>query len=133
MSFNTIVAHLFLHSDAQMRIMNELWERTFKKFESGELEQDRVSFLGGILMGRLWVEVTIELMKMRIEFDKKHPNIPRGTVPTVRPLYPGEMGLEYRAVVPTPSQLLPEASMQRYLGMIQQAAIYHSQSKIAAT
>lgn len=112
--------------------MNELWERTFKKFESGELEQDRVSFLGGILVGRLWVEVTIELMKMRIEFDKKHPNLPRGTVPTVRPMYPGEMGMEYRAVVPTPSQLLPEASMQRYLGMLQQAAIYHSQSKMAA-
>jgi hypothetical protein len=125
-------AKFTLDLDAQLRIMNELWERTFKKFESGELEQDRVSFLGGILVGRLWVEVTIELMKMRIEFDKKHPNLPRGTVPTVRPMYPGEMGMEYRAVVPTPSQLLPEASMQRYLGMLQQAAIYHSQSKMAA-
>jgi hypothetical protein len=96
------------------------------------LEQERVSFLGGILMGKLWVEVTIELMKMRVEFDKKHPNIPRGTVPNTRPLYPGEMGLEYRAVVPTPSQLLSEASMQRYLGMIQQASIYHVQSKVEA-
>jgi hypothetical protein len=125
-------AKFTLDLDAQLRIMNELWERTFKKFESGELEQDRVGFLGGILVGRLWVEVTIELMKMRIEFDKKHPNLPRGSVPTVRPMYPGEMGMEYRAVVPTPSQLLPEASMQRYLGMLQQAAIYHSQSKMAA-